>query len=411
MSFRDENLYSREKRRGSNSNSNTTSTTINTTPTMDVPSLNMVRSLSVPITPPPSETAMDYQMSAPPAKKTRPITLHGKVLYLIDSDEMEDNVVTHKETLRMQLERTVSRQEQTAFERRNAFSNLTIETAQFQKLVTDLEGILEQSGESPEASWRARIMIGSAQEAEKDLWDKLSKYEQSPLAGTDTEHSQKELRSAQTACMKLHRDFNRSHKVLAMLLSLHQKRQKTEASGDSRAVRWSDEKDDTESTQQLNKKEKDFSDFRAMREREADLEREKKSLHKVNEIYYELGSASVDLDDNVLDEAATIHSGEDEFSCLFDRDPFCGAMNFSGMTDGIGGDSTERDGEEKQGNLISPPKVRNSEVFDWYMPFENIREDMKSVHRDIVGMSKDIIEKAKNTRARSSPSPLNLESR
>jgi hypothetical protein len=348
---------------------------------------------------------MDYQMT-PPAKKTRPITLHGKVVYLIDSDEREDNVATHKETLRMQMERTVSRQEQTAFERRNAFSKLTIEAVQFQKLVTDLEGILEQSGESPEASWRARIMIGSAQDAEKDLWDKLSVYEQSPLtAGTDTENSQRELRSAQTACMKLHRDFNRTHKVLAMILSLHQNRQKSEAqaqaSGDLRAVRWSDEKDDAESTEQLNKKEKDFSDFRAMREREADLEREKKSMQKANEIYYEIGAASVDgqqsdLDDNVLDEAATIQSGEDEFSCLFDRDPFCGAMNFSGMTNGIGDNSTERDGEEKHGNPISPPKVRNSEVFDWYMPFENIGEDMKSVHRDIVGMSKEILKKGGN---------------
>jgi hypothetical protein len=109
---------------------------------------------------------MDYQM-VPPAKKTRPIVLHGKVLHLIDdSDEMEDS------RGRAQKERTVSRQvaqtaEQTAFERRSAFAKLTHETQAFQKLVGNLEEILEQSSESPEASWRARIIIRSAQEAEK----------------------------------------------------------------------------------------------------------------------------------------------------------------------------------------------------------------------------------------------------
>jgi hypothetical protein len=398
---------------------------------------------------------MDYHMSSPPSKKTRPITLHGKVLNLIDdSDEyLQDkhdaahgavamaSSATHKETLRMQMERTAisqqQQQEQTALERRRAaFSNLTIETQQFQKLVADLEGILQQSGESPEASWRARIIIRSTQEAEKDLWDKLSEYEQSPLTAgkptvsgssidkdkdkdKDTEKSQRELRSAQTACMKLHRDFNRSHKVLVMILSLHQKRLKAQAqaiaSGDLRTVRWSADDKDTygngttttfkSTTQELNKKEKDFSDFKVMRERErereADQERKNESImrkKKVNEMYYEIGAASVDgqqsdPDDNVLDEAATVQSGEDDINCLFDRDHFCGAMNFSDITDDIGYDSTERDGEEKHASPFSPPNIRNSEAFHWYMPFEHIGEDMKSVHRDIVRMSKDIIQK------------------
>jgi hypothetical protein len=408
MSFRDVNLLG-EKRRGANTD------TTPTTAASPMPSLNMVRSLSVPITPPPAETAMDHQMAPPATKKTRPIVLHGKVLNLIDSEEMGD-MGTQKTIARMRMERTASREEQTVrqtFERRSAFSKLTHETQQFQKLVADLEGILEQSGESPEASWRARIIIRSAQEAEKDLWDKLYNYEQSLLtagknsgSGSDSalkdkdkENSQKELRTAQTACMKLHRDFNRSHKVLVMILSLHQKRQKAEASR-LRAVRWSGDKNTTgTTTTQLNKKDEDFFD-RAMREREADLERMNKSMHKVNEIYHEI-AALVDgqqgdidlLDDNVLDANATVQSSANEVNCLFKRDHFCGAMNFSDITDDIGYDFTEQEGEEKQGSPFLPPKVRKGEVFDWYMPFENIGEDMESVHRDIVRMGKDILQK------------------
>jgi hypothetical protein len=419
MSFRDVSLP-REKRRGSNPNTTAaaaTTTAAVTPPRSAIPSLNMVRSLSVPIAPPPSETLMDYEM-APPAKKTRPIVLHGKVLNLIDSEEMDDSG-THKAILRMQMERTVSRHEQTVrqtFERRSAFSKLTHETQQFQKLVTDLEGILEKSGESPEASWRARILIRSAQEAEKDLWDKLYKYEQSLLTagknvgsgsdsmdnvdqGKDTENRKRELRTSQTACMKLHRDFNRSHKVLVMILSLHQKRQKAEASR-LRAVRYSDDKDiNGTSNQQLHEKDEDFFD-RAMREREADLERMNKSMHKVNEIYQEL-AALVDgqqedidhLDDNVLDATNTVQSSADEVNCLFERDRFCGAINLSDVTADIGYDFTERDGEERQESPFLPPKVRKGEVFDWFMPFENIGEDMESVQRDIVRMGKDILQK------------------
>jgi hypothetical protein len=369
---------------------------------------------------------MDYQM-VPPAKKTRPIVLHGKVLHLIDdSDEMEDS------RGRAQKERTVSRQvaqtaEQTAFERRSAFAKLTHETQAFQKLVGNLEEILEQSSESPEASWRARIIIRSAQEAEKNLWNKLSKYEQSPLTAgknigsgisgsladkdEETESSQRELRTAQTACMKLHRDFNRSHKIFGMILSLHQKRQKEAEVNGVRAVRWSHDKETATTgttTQDLNKKDEDYSDRamrRVMREREANLERKSKSksVNQVNEVYHDMGAASVDgqqsnldlLDDNVLDDSATIQSGGDEFNCLFDRDRFCGAMNF---TD----DFTERDGEEKQ--PFSPSNIEKSEVFDWRMPFENIGEDMKSVHRDIVRMGKDIIQKGGEYRRKSKSS-------
>jgi hypothetical protein len=410
MSFRDVNLL-REKRRSSNIASPTTTIS---TPSTSLLNMNMVRSRSVPITPPPAETEMEIQM-APPAKKTRPVVLHGKVLNVIDSEDMG---MTHKTIERMQMKRTASREEDNVrqtFERRSAFSKLTHETQQFQKLVADLEGILEQSGESPEASWRARIIIRSAQEAEKDLWDKLYKYEQSLLApdltpynsksgsmaakDKDNENIQKELRTAQIACMKLHRDFNRGHKVLVMILTLHEKRQKAEASR-LRAVRWSGDKPTstlTGNTAQLNQQfqDEDFFD-RAMREREADMNRMNKSMHKVNEIYQEI-AALVDvqqddidiLDDNVRDSKARVQSSADEVNCLFERDRFCGAMDFGDMVD----DDTGYEGEEKSESSLLPPEVREGEVFAWYMPFENIGEDMGSVHRDIVRMGKDILQK------------------
>jgi hypothetical protein len=150
---------------------------------------------------------------------------------------------------------------------------------------------------------------------------------------------------------------------------------------------------------------------RAMREREANLERKNKNKSKssthqqVNkDIYQDMGAASIngqsDLDDNVLlDDAASILSGEEEeFSCLFDRDRFCGAMNFGDMADDIDF-TTQREGEGK--HPFSPPMIDKGEVFDWKMPFENIGEDMKSVHRDIVRMGKDILQKGGEYRRKS----------
>jgi hypothetical protein len=351
------------------------------------------------MTNPPAEAAM-IEM-APPVKKSRPLSLHGKVLNVIDSEE----IAPYKTEARMRMEHAVSRQEEIArqtFERRSTFSKLIHETQQFQKLVADLDGILSQSGESPEASWRARIIIRSTQEAEKDLWDKLYKYEHSlltPESGAgeakDKENSQRELRTAQTACMKLHRDFNRSHKILIMVLTLHEKRQKAEASR-VRAVRWGGEK-----------KDEDYFD-RAMREREKELGRMNQSMHKVNEIYHEI-AALVDgqqedidlLEDNVNDSATTVQSSVDEINCFFERDRFCGAMRFGDMAEMADDmrydckplDCTKLEGEEKQESPFLRPEIRKGEVFDWFMPFENIGEDMKSVHRDIVRMGKDILQK------------------
>lgn len=391
MSFRDVSLPREKPRFATMNNTNAA-----TAPTK-ISNMNMMRSLSVPMTNPPVETSITAL--APVKKKTRPIVLHGKVLNVIDSEA----VGTHKTYARLRMERTVARQEETVrqtFERRSAFSQLTHETQQFQKLVADLEGVLDQSGESPEASWKARILIRSAQEAEKDLWDKLYKHEKSLLIPDDAkdktktkdkENSQKELRTAQTACMKLHRDFNRGHKALLMVLSLHEKRQKAEVSR-LRNIGWSE----------AEKKDEDFFD-RAMREREAELDRMNKSMHKVNEIYNELATMvdgqqhDIDiLDDNLRDSKANVQSSMGQVACLFERERFCGAMDFGGPGDDYGSlptEYTEKKDEVKTGPSFSPPVIRKGEGFDWYMPFENIGEDMGAVHRDIVSFGKEIMQK------------------
>ena len=340
-----------------------------------------------------------------PAKKTRPMVLHGRVVNVIDADAME-HLGTQKTYARLRMERSVYRHEGTirqSFERKSTFAQLTHETQQFQKLVADLEGgILDPAAsESPEGAWRARILIRSAGEASKDLGNKLYQYERtllSPTNGTvavskDKENSQKELRVQQSACMKLHRDYNRSHKGLTMALTHYQKRQNAEVSRLS-AVGWS---------QVPEKQNDDFFD-RAMREREAELDTMNKSMHKVSEIYNELACIvdgqqdDIDaLDDSVRDSKASVDAGYEQISCLMDRQHLCGAMSF-GMDDLY-------DGEEKLEHSLSPPVLEKGQSFDWYMPFETLGEDMSAVHRDIVGLGKDIIMRShdyQNSRRRQS---------
>ena len=67
----------------------------------------------------------------------------------------------------------------------------------------------------------------SAQEADRDIADKLYVYEKSLV---DTRGHSKEARTAQTACMKLHRDFRRVHKALDATLQDYERRQQADIS-------------------------------------------------------------------------------------------------------------------------------------------------------------------------------------
>jgi hypothetical protein len=109
-------------------------------------------------------------------------------------------------------------------ERRSTFYQLNEETKQLQKMVSKLEAVLKGDGQSKENAWRVRVLLKTAQDADKNLWTKLYEFEKTLLSNINSSDSnQTELREEQTACLKLHRDFKRTHKALLMCLSLAEK--------------------------------------------------------------------------------------------------------------------------------------------------------------------------------------------
>jgi hypothetical protein len=124
------------------------------------------------------------------------------------------------------------------FDRKYVFSQLSNEMKQFQHQVLSLEQFIR--GQQPdlssnlsssassselESGWRIRALIKASQESEKLLWTKLYDYEKTLLVHQEPNRysypaQADDLRDAQTACMKLHRDFKRCHKALLMCVSL-----------------------------------------------------------------------------------------------------------------------------------------------------------------------------------------------
>ncbi|KAL7558924.1 hypothetical protein ACA910_015501 [Epithemia clementina (nom. ined.)] len=268
-------------------------------------------------------------------KSRRPmIVLHGRVQQK-EEECPQDEDEPHNSNKEDEIPAPSSREFssiRTVMERKSMFSRLSHETQIFGRMVADLEAFLAESGESPEAAWRARILMRSAQETDKELWNKLHKYEKT-LQGHKEDA---DLRQAQTACMKLHRDFKRIHKSLVLTLSFFEKRQKAEISRLG-AVGWTTREFVVEDPPEVphipaaavapsfftalttpttakepvvvapaNPQDEDFFD-RAIREREAfdramrhkEITEINKKMHKVNEIYQDLAQVVDDQQEQI----------------------------------------------------------------------------------------------------------------
>ena len=277
----------------------------------------------------------------PPSTSTRSnsYVLHGKVHYVGEASPKQgesDVIVTHnRHKTTNQSPSSSSRRWSPSTEtcrqimqRQSTFTQLTNETIQFQKLVADLEDILNHAsvGESPEAAWRARILIRSAQETDKDLWKKLYDYERTLLVEQkncksstyakenlrQTTNDATSIRNAQSACMKLHRDFKRIHKSLVMALSLYETKQNAEVSRLG-AVGWSNPQGNDED--EIIGKEPPSEDFFDRALRQAELEKMNQSMHQVNDIYQDLAAlvdvqqADIDrLEENIAEAKEHVNS-------------------------------------------------------------------------------------------------------
>lgn len=280
----------------------------------------------------------------------------------------------------MKIRRMENEQQQSATKIQNEFSLLVHRTQKFCALVTELESALQKSGESPQMAWKARIMLRSAEESDRDMQDKLYQYKQtvqmSPEADGQTRLSAK----------KLYRDFQRSHTTLVTAVSLYEKRQVAEVSrlGETGAVIGPG-----------CGHEEDFFD-RSMRERQEELERMNISMHKVNEIYQDLTrlidgqQERIDLlEDHIYDAKNNVESATRNLNWFVDRERICGSsLAFT--------DSLDTNHPSTVRNTVIPmgkecPGLRVSETIHWYTPFETLSEDMVAVKEDVLGFGKNLI--------------------
>ena len=166
--------------------------------------------------------------------RSRTVVLHGRVQHLqedVKNDEARRNVSRAIARNRAKDQEYIRQR----IQRQTEFTRLAYRTGQYQKVVAELTKLMEESGTTPSAAWRAKILMKSAQDSDKALWKQLRNYERTLLV---RDQMDEEVRATQTECMKLHRDFNHSHKALVMALSLYEKRQSVSKLG---GVGWSED--------------------------------------------------------------------------------------------------------------------------------------------------------------------------
>eukprot|EP00980_Cylindrotheca_fusiformis_P009192 scaffold2003_cov139-Cylindrotheca_fusiformis.AAC.8 len=145
------------------------------------------------------------------------------------------------------------------------FASLNKQIVNFQKMVADMEQAMSQSGDSPEAQWKTKILIRSSKDAERDISSRLVHEFEA------TKTSRRRNGRDQMAMRKLSRDFGRIQEQFAAAMQAHEKRQKAEVSLLTAGHENTEE----------------FFD-RAMREREEELNDIHTSMRKVNAIYEDL---------------------------------------------------------------------------------------------------------------------------
>jgi hypothetical protein len=207
-------------------------------------------------------------------------------------------------------------------QQRSEFAQLVTDIRHFQTLVKDLETTLQtqDTAMSPEAAWRARILWTSAVETDAALTQRLMEYERSSrvrdddgsirrlVAGGDDDDVTKKTKpkvrtstAAQSACVKLHRDVQRTHRSLQALLAKHRQTQAFDIQAQLGSVGWS--------AQQV---ELPAHEIRKMNE----------TMHQVNDLVQELAGMvatqqdPIDrLEDNMQHAHDTVESGRRQLSC------------------------------------------------------------------------------------------------
>jgi hypothetical protein len=284
MSFRDLTVAAHRQERGSN---------------------NAVRDSGVQLTADPS---VSNPLEAPLPRR-RVVVLHGKVQTPLSNDDDESSfppLAQHKRRS------TASTRE--LLERSSQFALLSREVCAFQKLVLELESLLQTCGETPANSWRMKTVLQTSLDTSQDLCGRLHAYE-CQLQPSD--------RVEQTACVKVHRDFKRAHKQLSFLTQHYLQKQCAEAS-QLNTIGWVHNNNISHQQQAQQQQDEDFFD-RALRQQE--LEQVQMKLNTVQDLYCSLAEfvdeqqEPVDhIQENAAEAKVQGEAAADEISCFGQRE-------------------------------------------------------------------------------------------
>jgi len=251
-------------------------------------------------------------------------------------------------------------------------TKLSTEVAQFQKMVADLEAVSGSSASSPEAMWKSRILLRSARDAERDLKLTLDMEERDAGANRSKSVAAAALAASRK---KLLRDYHRASEQLRLIVEETERRQRAEIScltaSEAAAAGINTEGKGAAAAQKrallgAAEAEEDFFD-RAMRERQAEVQKISDGMKKVQDIYTDLAGLvdgqqeQIDKLEDINEEVkAHTRAGLEEIQhgiwklCVADQHKNDG-MGAKSMNESHGGPSNR----QRKKKVLDPSEILN----------------------------------------------------
>lgn len=162
------------------------------------------------------------------------------------------------------------------------FAKLNVEIIQYQRLVHELEALVDKSGRTPEDQWRSRILLRSIEEADQYIWTQIQQQC----------HQQSADRTVRASFGKVHRDYKRVNSTFRKILMNYKARQGVELSF------LTAQRERPKSLKEQQAVEDDFFE-RTMKEREQEINRINAAMQQVNDIYKDLAHLVVSQQDQI----------------------------------------------------------------------------------------------------------------
>lgn len=341
------------------------------------------------------ETDVSSQFSTSPKRRPRRLPKHYKNIPETSDDRGRSSKHTnHRDS--KDAEKKQSRSKSASRKNPSNASKLSTEVAQFKKMVADLSAVSKISASSPEAMWKSRILMRSAQDAEQDLKLALEKDE----AGADRGKSVAAAALA-AARKKLQRDYLRASEQLRSIVEETELRQRAEIStltASEAAAAGAEGGAQKRALLGAAEKEEDFFE-RAMRERQAEVQKINDGMKKVQNIYTDLAGLvdgqqeQIDKLEEINEEVkADTRAGLEEIQhgiwklCVADQHQINGTGK--GPHDSPNG-ATDRQRKKK---VLDP-----SDIFNCMMACQGTSESTGDGRRGVLSLDEELSQAEKKT--------------